>query len=77
MSDLKSKPDPKYKCNECDKPYVKKGAMTNHEKKVHNITRPPLKTGFMDVSSCSDTDEFKLDHDEEQDLKRAADELEL
>ena len=77
MFDPKSKPHPKYKCNECDKHYVNKGAMTNHEKKVHNITKPPLKTGFMNISSYSDTDEFKLDNDEEQDLKRAADELEL
>ena len=56
MSDQKCKPDPKFKCDKCDKPYVKKGAMTNHKLKVHNITKSPLKTGFMDLSSNSEHD---------------------
>ena len=54
MVDPKSKPDPKFKCNECDKPYVKKGAMTNHK-----MTKSPVKSGFMDISSNSEYDENK------------------
>ena len=62
MSDPKSKPDPKYMCSECNKPYVKKGAMANHKKKVHHMTKSPLKTGFMDLSSYIDNDnEFELE----------------
>ena len=59
MSDPNSKPVPKFNCNECDKPYVKKGAMTNHRLKVHNMTKSPLKTGFKDISSSSEHDEDK------------------
>ena len=84
MSDPKSKPDPKYMCSECNKPYIKKGAMTNHKKKVHNMTKSPLKTGFMDLSSYSDNDdEFELEktmmaeYAKEQDLKETENELEL
>ena len=46
--------------------------MTNHKLKVHNITKSPIKTSFMDISSFSE-----LDHTEEQEFKEAADELEL
>ena len=32
-------PEPQYKCNKCDKPSFKKGALTTHIKKAHNMSK--------------------------------------
>jgi hypothetical protein len=59
MVDLKTKSDPHFKCNLCDKPYVKNGALTNHMKKVHLIIKSPVKTSFMDISTDDEMDSEK------------------
>ena len=86
MTKVDIKSNQMYKCNVFDKPYVIKGALTNHLRKVHNLTISPTKKNFMDISSThdlDDDDELELDNTimieqaEEQDLKEAADELDL
>ena len=72
-----------YNCNECDKPYIKKGALTSHTRKVHSKSKSPVTKEFMDFSNKSESDnndiinkeddEFELDLDK----KDAAEELEV
>ena len=50
VDNLLTKP---YNCNECDKPYIKKGAMKNHLKRVHNISKSPINKGFMDITTAN------------------------
>ena len=57
MKDLKTKAEPQFKCNHCDKPYIKKGALTNHMSKVHLLVKSPIKKSFMDISTNSDNNE--------------------
>ena len=56
MSSLKLKADQKYNCTDCDKPYVKKGALTNHMKNIHGKQAPPAKKEFLDNTTYSDLD---------------------
>ena len=82
-----------YKCYECDKPYIKKGAPTNHMRKVHSISKSPVKKEFMDISNNSESDindtinkeddELELDktclleHAKDLDRKEESEELEV
>ena len=45
-----------YKCNKCDKPYFKKGALTTHIKKAHNISNYITKKEFMAISTNNESD---------------------
>ena len=84
MTKVDTKSNQMYKCNVCDKPYVKKGALTNHLRKVHNLTMSPSKKQFMDTSCSSDLENdldkensVLLDNAKDLDEKDAADELEI
>ena len=73
-----------YRFNVCDKPYVKKGALTNHLKKVHNISVSPTKKEFMNISCNSDLEKdletensVLQDYAKELDKEDEADELEI
>ena len=50
------KPKQQYKCKTCDKPYLKKGALTNHMKKAHNIFKTTTKKEFMEISTNNESD---------------------
>ena len=84
MTKVENKPNLMYRCNVCDKPYIKRGALTNHLKKVHNLSMSPTKKEFMD-SSCNSNSEKDLDTEnsvlvdyaKELDMKDEADELEI
>ena len=56
MTKVDMKPNQQYICYKCDKPYIIKGALTNHLRKVHKITNSPTNKGFMDISTNSDSD---------------------
>ena len=84
MTKVEHKSNLMYKCNVCDKPYIKKGALTNHLKKVHNLSMSPTKKEFMDISSNSDFEkdlntenEVMLDCAKELDVKDDDNELEI
>ena len=84
MTKLENKSNLMYKCNVCDKPYIKKGALTNHLKKVHNLSMSPTKKEFMDISCNSELENdlekensVLIDYAKELDKKDEADELEI
>ena len=86
MGDPKTKTDPQFKCNQCDKPYVKKGALTNHMSKVHLILKSPEKKSYMDISTSDKMETEKTfmadiaskkDTEMKQEQEAAADELEV
>ena len=56
MTKVEIKPNQQYICYKCDKPYIIKGALTNHLRKVHKITKSPTKKDLMDISTNSDSD---------------------
>ena len=56
MSVLKLSLDPKYKCPDCGKPYVKKGALTNHMRNVHAKNDSLPTQEFLDNTMNSDLD---------------------
>ena len=73
-----------YKRNECDKPYIKRGALTNHLKKVHNLPMSPTKKELMDISNNSDSDDeldtknsVLLEHSKDINRKDDAEELDV
>ena len=83
MTKVENKSHLMYRCNVCDKPYIKKGALTNHLKKVHNLSLSPTKKEFMDTSNKSDIENdlerdntVMVDYAKELDEKDEADELE-
>ena len=45
-----------YKCNNCDKPYLKKSALTTHIKKAHKISNNIIKKEFMAISTNNELD---------------------
>ena len=49
-------PKEQYKCKKCDKPYFKNGALTNHMKKAHNISKTTTKKEFMEISTNNESD---------------------
>ena len=50
-------PKKQYKCKKkSDKPYFKKGALTTHKKKAHNISNNITKKEFMAISTNNDSD---------------------
>ena len=66
-----------YKCNKCDKPYFKKGALTTHIKKAHNISNNITKKEFMAISTNNESDnnnknievnKLEVEHAKEQEL---------
>ena len=81
MTKMDTKPIKMYRCNVCDKPYIKKGALTNHLKKVHNISISPTKKDFMDISNISDDldkdNSFILEHARYLNRKEDAEELDI
>ena len=84
MTKVENKSNLMYRCNVCDKPYIKKGALTNHLKKVHNLSMSPTKKEFMDTSNNSDIEDdlerdntVLVDYAKELDEKDEADELEV
>ena len=84
MTKVDSKSSQVYKCNVCDKPYIKKGALTNHLKKVHNLSMSPNKKEFMDISNNSDINDdldkensVILEHAKYLNEKDNAEELEI
>ena len=84
MTKMFIKSNHQYKCNECDKPYIKRGALTNHLKKVHNLPTSPTKKEFMDISNNSDSDDeldtensVLLEHAKDLDRKDDAEELDV
>ena len=42
-------PKQEYKCNKCDKPYLKKVKLTTHIKKAQNISNNITKKEFMAI----------------------------
>ena len=56
MPALKLNSDPKHKCADCGKPYVKKGALTNHMKNVHAKHDSPESEDFLDNTAFSALD---------------------
>ena len=40
LTKLNIQPKKEYKCNKCEKPYYKQGALTTHIKNAHNISNP-------------------------------------
>ena len=84
MTKMDTKSIKMYRCNVCDKPYVKKGALTTHLKKVHNISISPTKKDFMDISNTSDLvddldkdNSFILEHARDLNKKDDAEELDI
>ena len=68
-------PKQQYKCNKCDKPYFKKGALTTHIKKAHNISNSITKKELKAVSTNNeldnnkkniDIDKLEVEHTKEQ-----------
>ena len=49
-------PKQQYTCNKCDKPYFKKGSLTTHIKKPHNISKNIAKKEFMTISTNNESD---------------------
>ena len=49
-------PKQQYKCNKCDKPYLKKGALTTHIKKAHNYSKNITKKEFMAIFTNIESD---------------------
>ena len=49
-------PKQQYQCNKCDKHYFKKGALTTHVKKTHNISNSKTKKEFMAISTNNESD---------------------
>ena len=56
MPGLKLNLDPKYKCPDCGKPYVKKGALTNHMRNMHANDDSSVTHGLLDNTAYSDLD---------------------
>ena len=54
MTDPTTRSYNKYECNISSKPYVKKGCLTNHMKKIHEVHDSP--TGFLDSTTYSELD---------------------
>ena len=66
-------PKQQYKCNKCDKPYFRKGALTTHIKKAHNISNQITKKEFMAISTSNESDnnnknknKLQVEHPKEQ-----------
>ena len=68
-------PKQQYKCNKCDQPYFKKGALTSHIKKAHNIYNNITKKEFMAISTNNksgnnnkniEVDKLEVEHAKEQ-----------
>ena len=66
MIKVETKP---YNCNKYDKPYIKKGALTNHMRKVHSISKSPVKEEFMDISNNSESDNNDLINKEDDEFE--------
>ena len=54
MTDPTEKSYNKYECNICSKPYIKRGCLTNHMKKIHDVQDAPA--GFLDSTTYSELD---------------------
>ena len=55
-TNISIQPKQQYKCNKCDKSYFKKGALTTHMKKAHNISKNMTKKELMTISTNNESD---------------------
>ena len=54
MTQSSTKADQQYKCDQCDKLFVRKGNLSNHLRNVHNQNDSPTPDGFLDNTSYSE-----------------------
>ena len=56
MTGPAKKPDTRYECTICEKPYIKQGCLNNHMKKIHKMINPQGEKGFLDSTTYSELD---------------------
>ena len=75
ITNINIQPKQQYKRNKCDKPYFKKGALTTHIRKAHNISNNNTKKELMAISTNNESDnnnknievdKLKVEHAKEQ-----------
>ena len=68
-------PKQQFKFNKCDKHYLKKGKLTTHIKKAHNISNNITRKEFMAISTNNESDnnnknievdKLEVEHSKEQ-----------
>ena len=55
-TNINIQPKQQYTFNKCDKPFFRKGALTTHIKKAHNILNKITKKELMAVSTNNESD---------------------
>ena len=56
IKNINIQPKQQYKCNQCDKPYLKKGSLTTHIKKAYNISNNITTKELMAISTNNESD---------------------
>ena len=56
ITNINVQPKQQYKCKNVKKPYFKKGALTTHRKKAHNISNNITKNEFMAIFTNNELD---------------------
>ena len=56
ITNINVQPKQQYKFNKCDKPYFKKGDLTTHIKKAHNISNNITKNELIAISTNNESD---------------------
>ena len=59
ITNINIQPKQQYKCNKCDKPYFKKGALTTYIKTAQNISNNNTKKELMAISTNNESDNNK------------------
>ena len=55
-TNINIQPKQQYKCSKCDKSYFKKGALTTHIQKAHNISNKITNKELMEISTNNESD---------------------
>ena len=58
ITNINIQPKQQYKCNKCDKPYLKKDALTTHIMKAYNISNKITKKEIMAISTNNESDNY-------------------
>ena len=61
ITNINIQPKQQYKCNKCDNPILKKGALTTHIKKAHSLFNNITKKELMAISTNYESDNNNKD----------------